>query len=95
MELHGGEELTRMVTEKNGDMHCQDFDNTFFDHGANYTGMPNTDPDADPCDTEGMGDVGGQGHVPIWNALLDSEEFVEDYINRWADLGNSYFLVIL
>ena len=24
-----------------------DMDNTF-DHGANYTGMPNTDPDADP-----------------------------------------------
>ncbi len=82
-------------TDPNGDKKkwryaLWDFDNTF-DHGANYTGMPNTDPDADPCDTEGMGDVGGQGHVPIWNALLDSEEFVEDYINRWADLGNSYF----
>jgi len=67
-----------------------DFDNTF-DHGANYTGIPNTDPDADPCDPEGMGNVGGQGHVPILNALFDSEEFTADYINRWADLGNTYF----
>ena len=67
-----------------------DFDNTF-DHGANYTGIPNTDPNADPCDTEGMGNVGGQGHVPILNALFDSEEFTADYINRWADLGNTYF----
>ena len=56
-----------------------DFDNTF-DHGANYTNIPNTDPDADPCDTEGMGNVGGQGHIPILNALFDSE-FTADYIN--------------
>ena len=38
-----------------------------------------------------MGNVGGQGHVPILNALFDSEEFTADYINRWADLGNTYF----
>ena len=67
-----------------------DFDNTF-DHGANYTGIPNTDPDSDPCDPEGMGNVGGQGHIPILNALFNNEDFVADYINRWADLGNSYF----
>ena len=67
-----------------------DFDNTF-DHGANYTGIPNTDPDSDPCDPEGMGNVGGQGHIPILNALFDNEDFTADYINRWADLGNSYF----
>lgn len=67
-----------------------DMDNTF-DHGANYTGIPSSSPDADPCDPEGLGDTGGQGHVPIWNALLDNEEFFADYINRWTELSNNYF----
>lgn len=67
-----------------------DMDNTF-DHGANYTGVPDTDPDADPCDPESIGDPGGQGHIPIWNALLNNDEFFADYINRWTDLSNSYF----
>ena len=34
-------------------------DNTF-DHGANYTGIPNNGPDADPCDPESFGNIGGQ-----------------------------------
>jgi len=67
-----------------------DMDNTF-DHGANYTGIPNNGPDADPCDPESMGDVGGQGHIPIWNALIENEDFFNDYINRWSNLSNSYF----
>ncbi len=67
-----------------------DMDNTF-DHGANYTGVPDQDADADPCDPENIGDPGGQGHVPIWNELLNNEEFFADYINRFADLSNSYF----
>ncbi len=67
-----------------------DMDNTF-DHGANYTGVPNQDPNADPCDPESVGDLGGQGHIPIWNALLANEDFFADYINRWTDLSNNYF----
>jgi gliding motility-associated-like protein len=67
-----------------------DMDNTF-DHGTNYTGIPSTDPDADPCDAESEGDVGNQGHVPIWNALSQNEEFSDDFINRWSDLSNTYF----
>ena len=67
-----------------------DMDNTF-DHGANYTGIDNTDFDADPCDAESLGNIGGQGHIPIWNALLQNEEFFDDFINRWADLSNTYF----
>lgn len=66
-----------------------DMDNTF-DHGANYTGLPSTDSDADPCDAESFGNIGGQGHIPIWNAFLESEEFFDDYINRWSNLSNSY-----
>jgi gliding motility-associated-like protein len=67
-----------------------DMDNTF-DHGANYTGVPNTGANADPCDPESLGDVGGQGHIPIWNALSQNQEFFDDYINRWSDMSNSYF----
>lgn len=67
-----------------------DMDNTF-DHGANYTGIGDQSPDADPCDPESIGDPGGQGHIPIWNALLQNDEFFADYINRWTDLSNNYF----
>ena len=64
-------------------------DNTF-DHGANYSGVPNTGSDADPCNPESLGNIGGQGHIPIWNALSENEEFFDDYINRWSDLSNTY-----
>lgn len=67
-----------------------DMDNTF-GHGANYTGIPDTGSEADPCDPEAMGDVGGQGHIPVLNALLDNDDFWATYINRWADLGNTHF----
>jgi len=64
-----------------------DMDATF-DHYINYTGVPSTSPTADPCDPSTLGNVGGQGHVPIWNALLTNQEFHDDYINRWMDLAN-------
>ena len=62
-----------------------------FDHGANYTNVPTQNVNADPCDPNSLGNPGGQGHVPIWNSFLDNEDFFSDYINRWADLANSYF----
>tara|TARA_B100000902_G_scaffold398646_1_gene466205 strand:+ start:1570 stop:4980 length:3411 start_codon:yes stop_codon:yes gene_type:complete len=62
-----------------------------FGHYINYTGIPDTGPEADPCDPEGLGDPGGQGHVPILNALFDNEDFTADYINRYADLSNTIF----
>ena len=67
-----------------------DMDNTF-GHGANYTGIPNQSADADPCNPESLGNVGGQGHIPIFNALMDNEDFWATYINRWADLSNTHF----
>jgi gliding motility-associated-like protein len=67
-----------------------DMDNTF-GHGANYTGVPDTGSEADPCNPESLGDVGGQGHIPVLNALLENDEFWATYINRWADLGNTHF----
>ena len=67
-----------------------DMDATF-GHYVNYTGIPETGPEADPCDPEQLGDPGGQGHVPILNSLFENEEFTADYINRYADLSNSTF----
>jgi gliding motility-associated-like protein len=66
-----------------------DMDNTF-DHGTNYTGIPDQDANADPCNPESLGNPGGQGHVPILNALLENEDFYNSYIVRMADLNNSY-----
>jgi gliding motility-associated-like protein len=62
-----------------------------FGHYINYTGIPDTGPGADPCNPETLGDPGGQGHVPVLNALFASPEFNADYINRYADLSNSLF----
>ncbi|MFM1931822.1 MAG: hypothetical protein RL226_1125, partial [Bacteroidota bacterium] len=66
-----------------------DMDATF-DGYVNYTGVPDTGPTADPCDPDQLGNVGGQGHVPVLNALMNNEDFFADYINRWADLSNTY-----
>jgi gliding motility-associated-like protein len=60
-----------------------------FGHYINYTNIPNTSPNADPCDPEGLPDPGGQGHVPIVNALMDNPTFKQFYVNRFADLMNT------
>lgn len=60
-------------------------------HYINYTGIPNTNPDADPCNPEQLPDPGGQGHIPILNQLFLNEEFKQQYITRYADMMNSYF----
>ena len=62
-----------------------------FGHYTNYTGIPDQSADADICFPEALGNPGGQGHVPIFNALAENEEFVADYVNRMADLSNTYF----
>lgn len=62
-----------------------------FGHYVNYTGVPSQAPTADPCQIDEMGDVGGQGHVPVLNALFDNESFFGDYIQRYATLSNTLF----
>ncbi len=62
-----------------------------FGHYINYTGVPDQSPTADPCNPEVLGDPGGQGHIPIFNALLNNEDFLALYISRYADLNNTYF----
>jgi gliding motility-associated-like protein len=62
-----------------------------FGHYINYTGIPDVSPNADPCNPEVLGNPGGQGHIPIFNALLNNYDFLSLYINRYADLNNTYF----
>lgn len=62
-----------------------------FGHYINYTGIPDVSPNADPCNPEALPDPGGQGHVPILNALMASPIFKQYYITRYADLMNTTF----
>jgi gliding motility-associated-like protein len=66
-------------------------DDATFGHYINYTGVPSTNPTADPCQIEQMGDVGGQGHIPVLNALFDNQDFLADYVQRYATLSNTIF----
>lgn len=62
-----------------------------FGHYINYTGIPDTGPNADPCNPETLPDPGGQGHIPIVNKLMTNPIFKQYYINRFADLMNTTF----
>jgi hypothetical protein len=62
-----------------------------FGHYINYTGVPSTAPTADPCQVEGIGNPGGQGHVPVLNALFNNDQFFADYIQRYAAHSNTIF----
>lgn len=63
-----------------------------FGHYINYTGVPDTGPSADPCDPEELESTGDpEGHVEMLTALYENEDFYNLYINRYADLNNSYF----
>jgi gliding motility-associated-like protein len=60
-----------------------------FHHYINYTGIPNTTPNANPCDPQSLNNPGNQGHVPILNALLTNPTFKQYYVMRYFDLLNS------
>lgn len=67
-------------------------DDATFGHYINYTGVPQTTPDADPCNAENLPDPGGQGHIPILQKLITENPTVHDYyVNRYIDLGNTLF----
>lgn len=66
-----------------------DMDATF-GHYINYTGVPSTNPDADPCNVENLPNPGGQGHTDILLKLMNEQPIVEQYyIARYADLLNT------
>jgi gliding motility-associated-like protein len=63
-----------------------------FGHYINYTGVPQTGPDANPCNAENLPNPGGQGHTEILTKLLDEQPVVNQYyITRYIDLNNTYF----
>lgn len=62
-----------------------------FGHYINYTGIPDTSPNADPCNPESLPNPGGQGHIPVVNALMANPTFKQYYITRYADLMNTSF----
>ncbi len=78
-----------------------DFDATF-DYYINYSGVPNTNPDALPCDIESISNFvqnnffGGNGtdgkHDVIFRKLQEENtEFRQLYYSRQADLQNTVF----
>jgi len=67
-----------------------DMDATF-GHYINYTNIPNDSPQADPCDNEVLGpNSDPEGHVDMIISLLESEDFHSLYVNRYADMNNSF-----
>jgi gliding motility-associated-like protein len=63
-----------------------------FGHYINYTGVPSTAPDADPCNVETLsGGSDPEGHITILNALFQNPTFSQEYITRYADLSNGVF----
>jgi len=68
-----------------------DMDATF-GHYINYTGVPDTSPNADPCNVDGLsGSSDPEGHMTILTKLMDNEEFKQQYISRYIDLSNTIF----
>lgn len=66
-----------------------DMDATF-GHYINYTGVPDTGPNADPCFGENLPNPGGQGHTSIMKKLVDeSPEFKQLYMSRYVQLLNT------
>lgn len=62
-----------------------------FGHYVNYTGIPSTSANSSPCQIQNMNNVGGQGHIPMLNALFNNPNFEADYINRYAMYSNTIF----
>ena len=61
-----------------------------FNHYINYTGVPNENPDADPCYPEGI-TADPEEQIVLLNKLLESDIFRQYYITRYMDLMNTVF----
>lgn len=63
-----------------------------FGHYVNYTGIPDSSPDADPCNAENLPDPGGQGHTNIISKLINENPTAYNlYVTRQATLMNTVF----
>ena len=66
-----------------------DMDATF-GHYVNYTSIPDITANADPCYAENL-PADFEGHGALIVALMENEEFHSLYVNRYADMNNSFF----
>ncbi len=63
-----------------------------FGHYINYTNIPDQGSNADPCNPEQIDPFTDfEGHIEIFSDLFENEDFKQLYINRYADLNNTYF----
>jgi hypothetical protein len=63
-----------------------------FGHYINYTGIPNTNFNAEPCDVDGLsGSSDPKGHIALLNKLRTNPDFDQYYMNRQIDLWNTVF----
>ncbi len=67
-----------------------------FNLGQNFSNLPSMDAaSANACDVENLNQFKNagceQGHVDIFNALMNNRKFHQLYINRYADLLNTTF----
>jgi gliding motility-associated-like protein len=69
-----------------------DMDNVY-DLGENFSGLPTTGMNADPCDYENLFENAGpnEGHPDILSKLMTNPTFKSMYINRYADLLNTAY----
>ena len=69
-----------------------DQDNTW-DLGENFTGLPSTGFQNDPCEVTNLPQFQNagpnEGHVDIFNRLMMNDNFKAMYVNRLADLLNT------
>ncbi|MEM1214397.1 MAG: CotH kinase family protein [Bacteroidota bacterium] len=62
-----------------------------YGHYINYTFIPDQGPNADLCDFEEIDPFTDfEGHIGIFMALFNNETFQQYYVNRYADLKNTY-----
>jgi hypothetical protein len=55
-------------------------------NAINFTGIPDMTATASPCDFQLLMDPGGQGHVPLVNALFESPDFEAAFHSRYMEL---------
>ena len=61
-----------------------------FGHYINYTNIPDPSPNADPCYGEDL-PADFEGHGELISSLMENEQFHSLYVNRYADMNNSFF----